>query len=270
MYRSSSVNCLPSCNAYEGAMRIFERAASKPTPNWPVGTRPLGERRQTQYAVIRDGGKIVFRLYNTNVVEWYGPTSMRLDSSYDSQLTRDFADNYIPSGIRFRRYREEGVVLLYDTDKMMCRGTHLFTRGDDGVWRPDSEQSVRKPRRTVVDKDKAALVNEKLKDFVQWAKALWAVSGSDGHHPWVGQEQEPPWGPPTKFPLDFGPDDYERLIMQYLPTRGERISGVGTRYIIVRVPIDSVLRKVREVAYEAHNCYIQIDYDAPVPRRTKR
>lgn len=267
---SDNTRYLPSCNTYEGAVRIFERAASKPTPNWPVGTRPLSERRHTQYAVIRDGGKIVFRLHHTNVVEWYGPTSMRLDSSWDSLLARKFADRFNPPGVVFTPYKGNGVVVRYDTDKMMCRGTHLFTRGGDGVWRPDSEQSVRKPRRTVVDKDKAALVNEKLKDFVQWAKALWAVSGSDGHHPWVGQEQEPPRRPPTKFPLDFGPDDYERLIMQYLPTRSEWISGVGTRYIIVRVPIDSVLREVREVAYEAHNCYIQIDYDAPVPRRTKR
>lgn len=270
MYRSSNVNCLPSCNTYDGAVRIFERASSKPTLNWPVGTRPLGERRQTQYAVIRDGGKIVFRLYDTNVVEWYGPTSMRLDSSYDSQLTRDFAGNYIPSGVVFTPYKGNGVVVRYDTNKLMLRGNHLFARGEDGVWRPDSEQSVRKPRRAVVDKDQAATVNEKLKDFVEWAKALWAVSGSDGHHPWVGQEQNPLWGASKKFPLDFGPDDYERLIMQYLPTRSEWISGVGTRYIIVRVPIDRVLQKVREAAYKAHNCYIQIDYDAPVPRRTKR
>lgn len=264
---SDNTRYLPSCNAYEGAMRIFERAASKPTPNWPVGTRPLGERRQTQYAVIRDGGKIVFRLYHTNVVEWYGPTSMRLDSSWDSHLTRKFADRFNPPGIRFHRYREEGVVLLYDTDKMMCRGTHLFTRGDDGVWRPDA---VRKPKRTVVDKDQAATVNEKLKDFVEWAKVLWAVSGSDGHHPWVGQEQEPPWGASTKFPLDFGPDDYERIIMGFLPVHSKWTQGIGMQYLIGRTPIDRVLQKVREAAYKAHDCYIKIDYDAPVPRRTKR
>lgn len=263
----NSVNCLPSCNTYEGAVRIFERAASKPTPNWPVGKRPLGERRQTQYAVIRDGNKIVFRLHRANVVEWYGPTSMRLDSSWDSRLTRDFADNFIPSGIRFRQYRGEGAVLTYDTDKMMCRGTHLFTRGDDGVWRPDS---VRKPRRLVVDKDQAAMVNEKLRDFVEWAKALWAVSGSDGHHPWVGQVNNPPWGGAAKFPTEFGPDDYEDTIKQFLPARSKWVSGIGTQYIIGRTPIDWVLKKVREAAYSTHNCYIKIDYDAPVPRRTKR
>lgn len=273
---SANVRCLPSCNTYEGAVNIFERAASKPTPNWPVGTRPLEDRRKTQYAVIRDGGKVVFRLHNTNVVEWYGPTSMRLDSSWDSLLTRAFADNFIPPGIGFRRYQDEGCVLTYDTDKMMCRGTHLFTRGDDGVWRPDAgwvEQypaAVRKPKRMVVDKDQAAVVNEKLKDFVEWAKALWAVSGSDGHHPWVGQANNPPWGGAAKVPLDFGPDQYEDTIKQFLPTRSKFVYSVGTQYTIGHAPIEWVLKKVREAAYEAHNCYIKIDYDAPVPRRTKK
>ena len=264
----NSVRCLPSCNTYEGALRIYAKAASKPTPNWPLGKRPLGERRQTQYAVIREGSKVVFRLHQTNVVEWYGPTSMMLDSSWDSRLTRDFADNFIPAGIGFYRYREEGYVLKYNIDKMMCRGTHIFKRQDNGVWLP--EGNITKPRRTVVDKDQAAMVNEKLRDFVEWAKALWAVSGSDGHHPWVGQEQNPPWGGAAKFPTEFGPDDYEDIIKPWLPTRSKWTQGIGTQYIIGRTPIDWVLKKVREAAYLAHTCYIRIDYDAPVPRRTKR
>lgn len=263
---SAKVYQLPSCNTYEGAVRIFERAASKPTPNWPVGKRPLGERRQTQYAVIRDGNKIVFRLHQTNVVEWYGPTSMRLDSSWDSPLTRAFADNFIPSGIRFRPYRGEGAVLLYDTDKMMCRGTHLFTKDYDGVWRPDT---ARKPKRTVVDKDQAAMVNEKLKDFVEWAKALWAVSGDDGHHPWVGQRQPLRYGAPN-FPLEFTADNYEDVVKNYIRVNSKWTKEDGIVFLYRPTDIDEVLRSVRVAAYKAENCYIRIDYDAPVPRRTKR
>lgn len=114
------------------------------------------------------------------------------------------------------------------------------------------------------------MVNEKLKDFVEWAKALWAVSGSDGHHPWVGQHAEKTWYADSRFPVEFGPDQYEDTIKQFLPTRSKWVQGIGTQYIIRRTPIDWVLKKVREAAYEAHHCYIKIDYDAPVPRRTKR
>ena len=236
--------------------------------HWPVGTRPLGERRQTQYAAIRDDNKIVFRLHRTNVVEWYGPTSMRLDSSYDSRLTRDFADNFIPSGIRFYRYREEGAVLLYDTDKMMCRGIHLFTRGDDGVWRPDS---VRKPRRTVVDKDQAAVVNEKIADFLEYARAIFAVSGNDGTHPWLNTEA--PWEQ-KRHHIDVDalatkdPDVYEKHMHMFLSTR--RTWGAGAQYVFALTSEEVFVKAVRAAAYKAEDCYIKIDYDAPVPRRTKR
>lgn len=267
MYGSSSVRYLPSCNTYEGAVRIFERAARKPTPNWPLGKRPLGERRQTQYAVIREGSKVVFRLHQTNVVEWYGPTSMMLDSSWDSRLTRDFADNFIPAGIRFRRYQDEGYVLTYDTDKMMCRGTHIFKRQDNGVWLP--EGNITKPRRTVVDKDQAAMVNEKLRDFVEWAKALWAVSGSDGHHPWVNLPTDA-YTPTKMVPREFTPEQYETVVRCHLHRKAVWKQGEGITYRYQPMQIDAVLRSVRVAAYKLHDGYIKIDYDAPLPRRTKK
>lgn len=266
----NNVRCLPSCNTYEGAVNIFERAASKPTPNWPVGTRPLGERRQTQYAVIRDGNKVVFRLHNTNIVEWYGPTSMRLDSSWDSRLTREFADNFIPAGIGFRRYQDEGYVLTYDTDKMMCRGTHNFYRQDNGVWLPCPRESrVIKPRRLVVDKDRAAEINEELRDFIEWAKALWAVSGNDGHHPWVNLPTDA-YTPTKMVPREFTPEQYETVVRCHLHRKAVWKQGEGTTYRYQSMPIDAVLRSVRVAAYKAHDCYIKIDYDAPLPRRTKK
>lgn len=261
---SANVRCLPSCNTYEGAVRIFERAASKPTPNWPVGTRPLEDRRKTQYAVIRDDNKIVFRLHNTNVVEWYGPTSMRLDSSWDSRLTRDFADNFIPPGIGFRRYRDEGYVLTYDTDAMACRGMHLFTRGDNGVWLPDA---VRKPKRLVVDKDRAHEINEELRDFIEWIKAMWAVSGNDGHHPWVGQEAG--WKPTHELPREFGPDQYEDVVRSHIYRKAVWGSTAGTNYRLQPKHVDDVLKSIRATAYRKRDAYIHIDYDAPLPRRTE-
>lgn len=270
MFGSSSVRCLPSCNTYEGAVNIFERAASKPTPNWPAGTRPLEDRRKTQYAVIRDDNKIVFRLHNTNIVEWYGPTSMRLDSSWDSRLTREFADNFIPAGIGFRRYQDEGYVLTYDTDKMMCRGTHKFYRQDNGVWLPCPRESrVIKPRRLVVDKDRAAEINEELRDFIEWIKAMWAVSGNDGHHPWVGQRAG--WKPTFEMPTAFGPDDYEDVVRSHIHRKATWGGNtMGTYYLLQPRLVDDVLKSIRTTAYKAHDCYIHIDYDAPLPRRTKK
>lgn len=270
MFGNNNIRCLPSCNSYEGAVRIYKRAPSKPTPNWPEGTRPLAERRNTHYQVIADGDKVVFRLHNTNVVEWHGPTTMTLDSSWDSISTRQFADRFTAPGISFKSRKGEGFVVLYDTDKEMRRGIHTFTRGDDGVWRPTAGR-ITKPKRTVVDKDKAAETSTKIADFLGYARAIFAVCGNDGTHPWLNKEA--PWDQ-QRHRIDADalatkdPDAYEQHMQMFLSVR--RTWQTGPQYLFAHTDADAFAKAVRAAAYKSDWCYIDIDYDAPVPKRTKK
>lgn len=259
-----SINQLPSCVDYAGAVRVYERSPTPRSKKWDPWERPLKDVKATHYAVIKDGDTVVFRLHSTNVVEWHGPTSLTLDSSYDSIMTRQFADRFLPAGIGFTSMKEEGYVVALH-DQRFLRGRHAF-ECRDGRWEVVS--ATTKPRRTVLDKDQAALVNAKLTDFLDWIRSIWAVAGNDGSHPWVDAAATHPRG--LRYALDtLGPDNYPEYVAEFIPRSSTWAHGVGMKYALTRVQADVLTRTIREHFYKQENCYIRIDYDAPVPRRTK-
>lgn len=263
---SNKIYELPSCVDYAGAVGVYARAARPRSKNWPEGTRPLKDVRSLHYAVITDGDKVVFRLHKTNVVEWHGPTSLTLDSSYDSISTRQFADRFLPAGIKFERMKEEGYVVNNHNNKFLC-GIHNFQLRD-GRWEVVSPTI--KPKHTVLDKDAAALVNEKLKDFLDWIRSIWAVAGNDGSHPWVGQEMR--GYDDGRVTLDLlAPEDYAAVALRFIPRAPHW--NPATRLLttnVNRVEADTLVKAIREHFYKQENCYIKIDYDQPPPRRTPR
>ena len=266
---SNKIRHLPGCNTYVGALNIHTQAAvPRNKENWPDGTRPLDTPRMQHYAVRREGDTIFFRLYSTDVVVWHGPTSVTLDSSHDSVMTRAFADNFLPNGIGLCAFREEGYVVKLqghsrDDFKLFLRGVHTFER-DGLLWNVVSPTI--KPRRQVVDPDRAKQINTEMKPFVEWVKGIWAISGNDGHHPWVGRLQSGSMARSSlyDFATSDDPDDWEVGVRKVLPTCWDKPGMVYKP-----VAVDTVLAAIRTAVYKGCDVYIKVDYDQPAPRLTK-
>lgn len=264
---SPNLRVLPSCNTYEGAVRVWERAKSdaRNKRDWPDGTRPLDDTRKTHYAVIKDGAKVVFRLHKTNCVEWYNPDHFYVDSSYDSGMTRNFIERYVPA-IRFENYKGQQCVRL--EDQLFRIGRHTFRRFDGHNWQVASH--VEKPARKVLDHKKAAEVRAMTRDFSEWVRAMWAVCGNDGNHPWVGQKQ------PGKTVVGVSHiveilrskdvAGYERMAKARTRCDTRWNKTDGTTFTLTKTPAKDIITKANEELYKYFNCYIDIDYDAPIPR----
>jgi hypothetical protein len=254
---SSNIHSLPSCSDYYGAMRVWERCkVPRNKDKWPEGTRPLDDTRKTHYAVIRDGDKIVFRLHQTNVVEWHNENSFLLDSCYDSSMTRQFAEMYLPSNIGFAHLKENGyVVNLYE--QKFIRGRHTFEKKYN-VWVCISE--THKPKRRVLQRSKMREVQAATKPVCEWVKGIWAISGNDGSHPWLSKPNEMR---SDVFCLDelTKPERMEAFVVSLLPYYwNNRTRYYGT------FDAKQLVTKINEYFYNQQDCYISIDYDAPIPR----
>ena len=262
----NTINCLPSCNNYEGAARLWER---RPVPrnkkNWPDGTRPLDDARKQHYAVVKDGDRYFFKLYRTNVVVWHSPDHITLDSSYDSAATRNFADRYLPYGIGFGYQREEKYTVK-TRDAEFCRGIHEF-RFCRGEWHVDSP--TRKPTRTVLDPHEKKRIQAALKPLREWVKGLWALSGDDGSHPWVGKEVGDLRYPIPRFDLTLlsagDIPEMEKVLMHMLPIRWTRF-GQKPLKTYMHMGATDLLAQINRRIYRQEGAHIQIDYDAPLPR----
>lgn len=261
---SNSIQNLPSCSNYQGALRIWERAKVPPrSKNWSFDERPLGTVSKTHYAVIKDGAKIVFRLHQTNVVEWHNENSFTLDSCYDSISTRAFAERFLPGGIGFVSMKENGYVVAQG-EKRFLRGRHKFEGSPYLGWVCVSQMI--KPKRTVGIKSKMREVQAQTKDTTSWVKGLWAISGSEGEHPWLGKPREI-----TR--LDFrieelaDPECREAFVLSLLPEVWTRNSVTrGHHRVYARFNAKQLVTKINEYFYQRMDCYTRIDYDAPIPR----
>lgn len=263
----NTIRYLPSCNSYEGAACIWDRAlVPKNKSKWPERMRPLNDARKEHYAIVKDGDRYFFKLYRTNVVIWHSPDHITLDSSYDSAATRNFADRYLPHGIGFGHQKEEGYTVKTKDDEF-CRGIHEF-RFCRGEWHCDSP--TLKPKRTVLDPHEKKRIRAALKPLHEWVKGLWGISGNDGSHPWKGQEMEAgskQW-PVPKFDLTLlaagDHKEMEKLVLQYIPT--SRTWNQHTRFWYTPVGSADLLACINKAIYRQEGAYIQIDYDAPLPR----
>lgn len=266
MFGSQGIRCLPSCNSYEGAARLWER---RPVPrnknNWPDGTRPLDDARKTHYAVVKDSERYFFKLYRTNVVVWHSPDHITFDSSYDSAATRNFAGRYLPYGIGFGYQREEKYTVK-TRDAEFCRGVHEF-RFCRGEWHVDSP--TRKPKRTVLDPHEKKRVQAALKPLREWIKGLWAISGNDGSHPWLGKEVMDLQYPIPRFDLTLlsagNIAEMEKVLMHMLPMRWVHFGQKPLKAYTCMGATD-LLAQINKRIYKQEGAYIQIAYDAPLPR----
>lgn len=270
MFGSQGIRCLPSCNSYEGAARLWER---RPVPrnksNWRDGTRPLDDARKTHYAVVKDGDRYFFKLYRTSVVVWHSPDHITFDSSYDSAATRNFASRYLPYGIGFGHQREEGyTVKTHDAE--FCRGIHEF-KLVEGAWKCVSP--TRKPTRTVLDPHEKKRIQAALKPLREWVKGLWALSGDDGSHPWAGKEVMDLQYPLPRFDLTLlaagNIAEMERVLMHMLPMHWKHFGQKPRKTYTHTGAVDLLAQIIRRI-YRQEGAYIQIAYDAPLPKLKDR
>jgi len=265
---SSNISGISSCRTYVGAVHIHTNAeVPRNKTNWPEGTRPLTHTRQTHYAVRREHNTIFFRLYKTDVVVWHGPTTVTLDSSYDNTATRQFADRFLPSEIDIVPFREEGHVVSLgyrdQTPQLFLRGVHTFER-DGLVWEVVSPTI--KPKHKVVNPNVAKELNKEMAPFIEWVKGIWAISGNDGHHPWVGQPHTGSMSRTGVFAylVSDDPCAWDAAVCKFLPTGW---SPVGMCYKPIRV--DALLAAIRKRVYEDEDAYIKVDYDQSAPKLMK-
>ena len=254
---SSSIHTLPSCHDYVGAARTYTCALSanpKIKPMWPEGTRPLDDYRKTHYAVIKDGDKYAFRLYNTHIVTW-GPTTCEIDITYDSASTHDFARHYAPAGISFPKYR--GQQCICTRDGLMNHSSRVVLHQVGYEWRFVSE--VRKPTKKVLVPDIRWQVEKELKPLLDYIRAIWAISGNTGYHPWVGQ-------PVDKE--DANGTALERAVKGAILTSRRYLHHVYPPHVYPPVTASILIAEIRKKAFEDAKAYIDIPYDMEVPRKT--
>lgn len=264
MFGSTAINQLPSCHTYSQALNIWERAqVIKNSAFWNVNRRPLKDRRSKHYAVEREGDEVRFWLYRTPVVKWRGHTTCVIDSRYDSNSTRQFIWQFGPPGLRLANIHGKQCI---GYDGLWARtGLHSFEL-QDGKWVISS--AYEKPTRTVLYSDEAREVRKRLKPFTDWVKGIWAVSGDDGSHPYIGREQ-------VSCSVDYKKiaagdmEHYEQLAMSLCDKKLVRIASptAGWNWVLCATPAKSVIANLYAREYDANNCYVKIPYDAEIPKR---
>lgn len=253
---------LPSLHTYERVKRWWEDTKPPRGAGWCSDTeRPLKDNRSSHFALRKVGNSCYeLRLYHTAIVTWHNENQVTLDATHDSVSTRAFADRYLPCG---RVFTERGFTVFHHNGIKYNAGrdrVHLHVQ--DGAWM--LSYPTPKITRRVLDPDKRREAQKVLKPFAAWARAIWAVSGNNGHHPWVGTESL--WHPTRRISLEgVTPDNYERLVRRF-----SRFNFVPHKpAICVATDAEDILKGVTKRLYQDINAYIDIPYDAPLPKRSK-
>ena len=245
---------LCTLHSYHYAKDWFEKVF-KPR-SWPDNERPLKDNRSIHFALRKVGDTYECRLHRTAVVTWVNANECILDSSYDSKSTCAFAGRYVPEG-RPLSYNGQNAFQLHGTYFSAKKPIRLKKEG--GVhWCVVGE--VEKCMRKVLCPDAVYEINKAFKPFAQWARAMWAISGEPGYHPWVGQEK-------IFSPFRYGslqveqivPENYEALVKDATP-------DIMLKY--AKCDVDVVLKQVRTRLQ--NSAYIDIPYDAPLPKRKEK
>jgi hypothetical protein len=87
-----------SCSTYAGARKVYDAARKTPTGRDRTDSTwgyPLASRNGSRW-VRRHGDKIIFRLYNTDVVTWLDEATVEVDNSYATRTTGSFASDWSP------------------------------------------------------------------------------------------------------------------------------------------------------------------------------
>lgn len=164
---------LPSCNSYAGAEAVFDKAHQHARfGEW----RGLKDRRDTAKTIAKNvaDGVIRFRYHHTDLVTW-APDELRV-FTWDSRSSVDFADRFLPDGIR--AVSKRGTMYLVQAGLYYTAGAGpiVFNKRGRG-WVVDPS-TVARHQNSVLDRMKAAHVRKTLKPYMDWNASIDRMIGA--------------------------------------------------------------------------------------------
>lgn len=164
-------NLLPSCNSYEGAVRVFEDAHQVASFG---GWRGLKDRRDSSKLVLKMGdGSVKFRFHHTDLVTWMADKIGI--STYDSQNSVVFTNQFLPPGMYARSIRGEMYICHKGMTYMPQHGSLVFNRVGN-QWVVDESKVMRWSTETL-DRKAAARVRKVMKPFIDYRDCVDKICG---------------------------------------------------------------------------------------------
>lgn len=255
--------------SWADAKRYFENTAKPESEVWEENERPLrpgdAGKRQHHYRIANLGDHYSMILHETEVVG-FSPGEIRVDLTYPSRMTRDFALNYLPSFIgRLSSYRSQKILEVKGVFFKLDKPFHFVKTKKPDTWRLVSENNL--AEKEILNKKVTAQLSHVFKPFAQWVDGVWGVcneSAEGSNHPWRGtlvnnMEQDAcPWFDGL-YPVinHLVKEDFVKAVKQCLPYIN---TGRG---LAEYAPCDkaAIKRKVKERLYRQEKAYVIAPYN---------
>jgi hypothetical protein len=215
-----------------GDAKLFYESTDKPRSSmWEDNERPLRDNRSVHIRLVKVGDEYHCVLHRTPVVQFVNE-DLTIYRPYDSRSSRAFADVYLwRLGVSACTYKGQNA--LHD------RYTDIYYRAANDIritrvptppgapssvsrWRVDP--TTPKCTKKVLDPHQLKENRALIKPFMQWVQMIYAMSGSDGSHPWEGKPVETDERRGFHHLLyanltSTNPQDYEPVLLALLPHR---------------------------------------------------
>jgi hypothetical protein len=264
------------CEAYYNATAPI-RGYSKDAAGVPLRR---DRKNHTVMALLKSGDRYICRLYRTGVVTFHASGTIVADLTYGSLSTRDFANCFLPYGVRCTS--DAGHELITDADGTYPAGIRPIELRPN---KPDHDGAYRVSRDTVplmgvqrVDRKKTAAPRAAIQPLLDYAKAFAAMIEADGMSREAHAKMEPytahaymthAYMTPayiqgedtldtlTTIDTITDPDNWPSIIANSMQSGWEYRFG-ETRY---RLNYEKFAKRVRETAYTLTGAH----YIEPIP-----
>lgn len=209
------------------------------------------------------GDRYICRLYRTDVVTFHASGTIVVDATYGSLSTRDFANCFLPYGVRCTSLA--GMELVSDADGTYPAGLYpLALRPNkmchDGAYRV-SRDTVPLMGVKKVDRKKTAAPRAAIKPLLEYARAFAAMIEADGLSSEARDAMKPheTYAYITMNTMDTlaAPENWTSLAANAMKSGWMHRFG-GTRY---RLNYEEFAKRVRDAAYTLTGAY----YLEPLP-----
>lgn len=278
----NAVGDLVTIRTYEKARQFFDKMPPVKAKGWGINERPLRSWRGSSlhhYRIEKSPNDAsLFAtyklwLYDTPVITWKAPGLVELRGWMETVTTREFANKYLPSGYLTTHNAQQ--VIVINEVKYLCSHLLLLEQRDKDKWIVHSgvrDQELKKPTKTLVDKEKSGAVRKQLKPLEDYINTWWNMYGDNGDHPlinepvpeWVFEltSYHNGWLREQKKVLELlkkgHPPQY--VLMHFIPVR-RRFAGNTTDICFSQIERKFLIETIRKAAYEAAEVYYLAPYD---------
>lgn len=252
---------LPSLLSYEAVKNWFNKTSRPTRMQWRECDRPLDDARKYHYRITKEDNEYKVCLYDTAVVTWKSETEFVLDATNTSVTTNDFIYRMSPVGypqsffhkIKRRTYscfKFDGVLFLRD------RNFYFKKNEQTNEWVLINGDEHKKPTKPRLRQPYAREVMACYKDAFLWSRAMWAVCGDDGSHPFVGVPcSDLPAIKKNIFDITLDNDEkVQAFIKCFIPH--------GFNLVYKKCDIKWLHKQMRAAIYRYYDCYEEVPYDA--------